>query len=161
MTADTHDESIRFEIVDPESSEALAALKAYFAELDLRFSGGFETGEALTADAPQFRAPKGRFAVARLGDAVVACGGVQLLSPEIAEVKRMWVSSTVRGQGLGAKTLRYLESVGSELGARTMRLDTNLALTEAIAMYLRHGYVDIECYNDNPYAGRWFEKPLR
>ena len=33
-----------------------------------------------------------------------------------------------------------------------VRLDTNAALTEAIAMYERAGYRAIERYNDNPYA---------
>ena len=160
MAVNTGNETVQFEIVDPESDSALSALQAYFDELQERFSDGFEPGDTLTADTPQFRAPQGAFAVATLGDKVVACGGVQLLTSEIAEIKRMWVSSAVRGQGLGGRTLSYLESVGVDLGATTMRLDTNLALTEAIAMYLRRGYVDIECYNDNPYAGSWFEKPL-
>lgn len=160
METDPEAPDVQFDIVDPESDDAVSALHAYFGELAARFSDGFEPGDTLTADAPHFRAPQGAFAVARLGDEVVACGGVQLLSPEIAEIKRMWVSSSVRGQGLGGRTLSYLESVGVDLGATTMRLDTNLALTEAIAMYLGRGYVDIECYNDNPYAGRWFEKPL-
>jgi hypothetical protein len=41
-----------------------------------------------------------------------------------------------------------------------VRLDTNGALTEAIALYARSGYAEIERYNDNPYAQRFFEKPL-
>ncbi len=41
-----------------------------------------------------------------------------------------------------------------------MRLDTNGALTEAIALYERAGYHRIERYNDNPYAELFFEKSL-
>jgi len=47
-----------------------------------------------------------------------------------------------------------------ESGRRTIRLDTNPVLLEAIAMYRKAGYADIERYNDNPYAGLWFEKRL-
>jgi hypothetical protein len=40
------------------------------------------------------------------------------------------------------------------------RLDTNRALTEAIAMYRRRGYVEVPRFNDERYAHHWFEKPL-
>ena len=42
-----------------------------------------------------------------------------------------------------------------------MRLDTNGALTEAIALYRSVGYREVEPFNDNPYAHHWFEKSLR
>jgi hypothetical protein len=41
-----------------------------------------------------------------------------------------------------------------------VRLDTNGALTEAIALYRSAGYREVEPFNDNPYAHHWFEKPL-
>jgi hypothetical protein len=56
--------------------------------------------------------------------------------------------------------LRHLESLAAADGNTVVRLDTNPTLTDAIAMYLRAGYVEIERYNDNPYAGHWFEKVL-
>ncbi len=42
-----------------------------------------------------------------------------------------------------------------------MRLDTNQALSEAIAMYERAGYLPIARYNDNPYATHFFQNTLR
>lgn len=39
-------------------------------------------------------------------------------------------------------------------------LDTNESLVEAIAMYERAGYQQIERYSDNPYAHHWFAKDL-
>jgi GNAT superfamily N-acetyltransferase len=56
--------------------------------------------------------------------------------------------------------LRRLEDVARDLGHREVRLDTNLTLTEAVAMYERAGYVEIERYNDNPYAQAFFAKRL-
>ena len=44
--------------------------------------------------------------------------------------------------------------------ARLVRLDTNRALTEAIAMYRRSGYVEVERFNEERYAHHWFEKAL-
>ena len=43
---------------------------------------------------------------------------------------------------------------------KTVRLDTNGALTEAIGMYQRAGYRAIGRYNDNPWATHFFEKNL-
>ena len=72
----------------------------------------------------------------------------------------MWVRDDWRGAGLGARMLRRLEDDAREAGYAVVRLDSNSALTEAIAMYERAGYRSIERYNDNPYARRWFEKDL-
>ena len=95
----------------------------------------------------------------------MACGGLQWIDDPTAgemraEIKRMWVDSAWRGRGLAGRLLRFLEQTAVESGRRTIRLDTNPVLLEAIAMYRKAGYTDIERYNDNPYAGLWFEKRL-
>ena len=41
-----------------------------------------------------------------------------------------------------------------------IRLETNRALTEAIALYRRSGYVEVDAFNAEPYAHHWFEKRL-
>jgi ribosomal protein S18 acetylase RimI-like enzyme len=53
-----------------------------------------------------------------------------------------------------------LEARALEGGARTVRLETNRTLTEAIAMYRKAGYVEVPAFNDEPFAHHWFEKPL-
>lgn len=150
-----------FENVDPQSESALNSMRSYFGELDQRFSHGFDPGDTLNADADHFREPQGRFIVATANGVTTGCGGVQLLSPNIAEIKRMWIAAEQRGRGFGGQLLGHLEVVAGELGATTVRLDTNSVLDEAIAMYTGRGYVDIAPYNDNPYAHRWFEKSLK
>ena len=40
-------------------------------------------------------------------------------------------------------------------------LETNAALTEAIALYRSEGYVEVPAFNDEPFAHHWFEKILR
>jgi hypothetical protein len=45
-------------------------------------------------------------------------------------------------------------------GSSAVRLDTNRALTEAIAMYRSSGYREVSPFNDEPYANHWFEKQL-
>jgi ribosomal protein S18 acetylase RimI-like enzyme len=72
----------------------------------------------------------------------------------------MWVASTVRGLGLGRRLLAELESAAEANGAGTVRLETNRALGEAIALYRSAGYTEVDAFNDEPYAHHWFEKRL-
>jgi ribosomal protein S18 acetylase RimI-like enzyme len=58
-------------------------------------------------------------------------------------------------------TLRAeLERHAREAGVRTLRLDTNRALTEAIGLYRAAGFEEIERFNDEPHADHFFAKSL-
>ncbi|MCB0967617.1 MAG: MarR family transcriptional regulator [Ilumatobacter sp.] len=152
--------TVSFDVVDPAGPEAIAAMTAYFDELDGRFVDGFDPGDTLTVDAPSMREPTGTFVVAHADDEVVACGGVVRHDATTGEIKRMWVHPDWRGAGVGRRTLTALESHVARLGYDRIVLDTNAVLTEAIAMYERAGYTPTARYNDNPYAQRWFTKPV-
>ena len=138
---------------DPGSADARWCLSHYAAELDERFEEGFDAG-VWPAD-PTW------FVVARIGGQPAGCGALKTLTPEVAEVARMWVDKPHRGLGLAKRILAALEQRAAELGFSVVRLDTNRALDEAKAMYREAGYAEIERYNDNPYANHWFEKGLR
>jgi DNA-binding MarR family transcriptional regulator/RimJ/RimL family protein N-acetyltransferase len=142
------------------SPDAVSAVRRYFAELDARFPGGFDAGDAATSDVAGMSPPYGVFLVGRVDGEVMACGGLQRHRRTIGEIKRMWISPEWRGCGIGARMLAALEDEARGLGYRTVHLDTNGTLVEAIAMYGRSGYHPIERYNDNPYAQAWFAKPL-
>jgi GNAT superfamily N-acetyltransferase len=90
----------------------------------------------------------------------VACGGLQTIADGVGELKRMWVHDDWRGAGLGSRLLCHLEDQARALGHDIVRLDTNGALSEAISMYERAGYVQVGRYNDNPWATHFFEKKL-
>jgi GNAT superfamily N-acetyltransferase len=150
----------RFEVVGGLHPHAVEALHAYFAELDERFTAGFDPGDAVTADAASFDPPGGAFIVAYVDDAPAACGGLVRHDDVTAEIKRMWVHPMARGRGLAKRMLAYLESMATRLGYQRVVLDTNAALTEAISMYRRSGYQATTRYNDNPYAMLWFEKSM-
>ncbi|HSM68029.1 MAG TPA: GNAT family N-acetyltransferase [Ilumatobacteraceae bacterium] len=149
-----------FVVVDPESDAAVAAMTAYFDELDDRFPSGFDPGDTLVTDAPTMRPPGGTFVIATDGadGTIAACGGVLTIGDGIGEIKRMWVAPGSRGRGLGRLLLTELEARSRALGHHMVRLDTNSVLAEAIEMYDSAGYRPIERYNDNPFAQRWFEK---
>jgi ribosomal protein S18 acetylase RimI-like enzyme len=72
----------------------------------------------------------------------------------------MWLAKRVRGLGLGARLLAELERRARMAGARIVQLETNCALTEAIALYRRSGYVEVPRFNDEHYAHHWFRKQL-
>lgn len=153
-------EQITFTVADPGSADARWAMLQYFDELASRFEGGFVVGEALDEAAALYRAPTGTFVVASMDGQVVGCGAVVHLDAARAEIRRMWVSPTTRGAGLGRRLLGRLEDEVLSSGRTTVLLDTNRALTEAISMYEAAGYQQTERYNDNPYATHWFTKSL-
>jgi GNAT superfamily N-acetyltransferase len=149
-----------FAVVDAGSPEARLALERYVGELEQRFASGFDSRQALAEADAAFNEPSGRFVVAQLDGEVVGCGALLWLDQGAAEIKRMWVDPQRRGIGLGRRLLEHLEGEARRVGRSRVVLDTNEALTEAIAMYQAAGYVAIERYNDNPYAHHWFEKRL-
>ncbi len=100
------------------------------------------------------------FLVAGRRDVIVGCGALSFLDDTTAEIKRMWISPQSRGLGLGKRLLARLEEESCRAGRTHVVLDTNGTLIEAIAMYRAGGYVDIDAYNDNPYADHWFAKTL-
>lgn len=65
-----------------------------------------------------------------------------------------------RRLGLARRLLDALEREATERHLTVVRLDTHAVLTEARAMYRACGYTEIPRYDDNPYAGHWFEKRL-
>jgi DNA-binding MarR family transcriptional regulator/GNAT superfamily N-acetyltransferase len=156
---------------DPQHPHARACLRAYFAELAARFDAGFDPGASNSATDDELRPPAGILLVATLQGEPVGCGALKLhgnsqlprpaTSPDSpADIKRMWVSPGVRGLGLGRRILLDLEARAVAAGARAVRLETNRALVEAIAMYRAAGYREVPAFNDEPYGHHWFEKAL-
>ncbi len=106
------------------------------------------------------RLPAGLFLLATLRDEPVGCGALKFHGTRPAELKRMWVSTSARGLGVGRRLLTELERRAAEHGASIIRLETNKSLVEAISMYRSAGYREVEAFNDESYADHWFEKRL-
>jgi DNA-binding MarR family transcriptional regulator/GNAT superfamily N-acetyltransferase len=147
-------------IEDPRTQAAQFCLRSYFAELDDRFEDGFEPELSISADAADLVEPRGLLLVARLRDEPIGCGALKLHGREPVEIKRMWVAPSARGLGLGRRLLAELERHARDRGASVAHLETNRALTEAIALYRSAGYVEVSRFNDEQYAHHWFEKAL-
>src|SRR5436190_14727197 len=147
-------------VVDPADDDAQRCLRAYEAELHERFDAGFEVGSALPLPADELRAPAGCFLVAYRDGEAVGCGGLKLHGSAPAEIKRLWVDRAARGIGLARRLLTELEHRARAAGAPAVELDTNRTLTDAIGLYRATGYVEVEPFNDEPYAHHWFRKDL-
>ncbi|WP_203995457.1 bifunctional helix-turn-helix transcriptional regulator/GNAT family N-acetyltransferase [Micromonospora lutea] len=143
----------------PGEPRARSCLRAYARELATRFDSGFDPAGS-GVDDHELVPPSGLFLVATVATEAVGCGAVRLPPGEPAEIKRLWVSASVRGLGVGRRLLRELERHAAAAGAHSVRLDTNRTLAEAIQLYRSAGYREIPPYNRNPYAHHWFAKPL-
>lgn len=145
---------------DPDSPEALACQQAYFDEILARVAiARPEYFPLPDPGADSYRPPKGRFLIAWSDDLPVACVALRALEGKTAEVKRLWVHASARGQGLSRKMMARVEDEARAMGYERLRLDTNSALTEAIALYSATGWTDIPPYTTPP-ADVWMEKAL-
>lgn len=145
---------------DPAGAEARACIAAYLAELGRRFEGGFDPTRGPSAEPRELVPPAGLFLLARLDGEPVGCAALKVTAPDTGEIKRMWVAPDARGLGIAQRLLDALEAHARGIPLRVLQLDTNRALAEARALYLRNGYREVPPYNDNPYADHWFEKRL-
>jgi DNA-binding MarR family transcriptional regulator len=152
---------VRIEITDPREPNARACLRAYFDELAERFENGFDPDRTIRATSDEMTLPNGLLLVASLAEVPVGCGALKL-HPEtrIAEIKRMWTSPDVRGVGLGRRLLDRLVAESSARGMAVVRLETNRALVAARHLYESAGFVEVDAFNDEPYAHHWFERNL-
>jgi GNAT superfamily N-acetyltransferase len=153
---------VRIEIIDPRHIDARYCLRSYFEELDHRFDTGFEPAQSISASDEEMTLPNGLLLVANLQGAAVGCGALKFhVDTQIAEVKRMWVASHMRGLGLGRRLLERLSAEAASRGMVILRLETNRSLSEAKHLYESAGFVEVAPFNHEPYAHHWFQKDLR
>jgi GNAT superfamily N-acetyltransferase len=112
--------------------------------------------DPLTADSMTPRS--GGFLLGYLDGAAVAMGG-WLWAPHapmpgrVAQLRRMFVVSRLRGHGYGRALLSALEEDAAAHGAEAVALSTGRPQVEAIAFYRATGYLDI------PAFGHYAESP--
>ena len=145
---------------DPDDPQTQYCLREFAAELNRRFGAGFDPERSRFASRPELRPPAGLVLVASLLSEPVGCGCLRFHPGEPSEIKHLWVAESARGLGLGRRLVAELEAHAADNGTRVVRLDTNAALTEAIALYRSAGYREVPPFNDEAYAHHWFEKTL-
>ena len=81
----------------------------------------------------------------------VSCGAIKEFEPGTMEVKRMYTLPEYRGKGYAGVLLMELEKWAAEMSYTKCVLETGLKQPEAIALYLKSGYIRIPNYGQ--YAG--------
>ena len=150
------------EVRDPEDDEARAAVRAYSAELDELL--GASSPAIADPDPAVYREPWGTFLVVVDHGEVLGCGCLRVIEVApygpVAEVKRMWVSPRLRGQGVGQELLERLHADARGRGLGRVVLDSKRELLDARRLYLAAGYRDIDPYGDNADATVWMGMQL-
>jgi len=144
----------------------VAAARELFREyeksigIDLSFQG-FE--EELASLPGKYAAPAGALIVARVDGAPMGCVALRRIDERTCEMKRLFVRPEGRGLKIGAELVRRIIEAAQARGYQAMRLDTlQTIMRNAISLYQRFGFQDIEPYIYNPLPGaRFMEKKLQ
>jgi putative acetyltransferase len=105
-----------------------------------------ESNHHLPLDA--LRAANVRFLVARDGSGNVIATGALALFGDWAELKRMWVVPSARGNGVSKTVLEALEAIAKQEGVRCLRLETGIENHAALALYARAGFARRDPFAD-------------
>ncbi len=91
---------------------------------------------------------RGAFLIVYQEGSPVGCGALRLLEAETAELKRMYVSPSARGRGLGRRLVAALEAEARALGVRRLVLETGVRQAAALALYRAAGFHPIPLYGE-------------
>jgi len=94
--------------------------------------------------------PRGRLLLALAGDEAAGCVALRPLADGVCEMKRLFVRSGFRGQGLGRRLGERIVAEAQAIGYRTMRLDTLPSMHAAIRLYEALGFVRCAAYYETP-----------
>ena len=110
--------------------------------------------QELAALPGEYAPPDGRLLIAEYRGQLAGCVALHKLEPEICEMKRLYLRPQLRGRGVGRAIAETAIAEARLIGYRKMRLDTvEPVMPNAVAMYRRLGFVEIEPYRANPIAG--------
>lgn len=138
-----------------ELDEVRALFREYAVEVgDCRCFPGFE---AELAGLPgEYGAPGGALLLARAAGRAAGCVALRPISPDAAEMKRLYVHPRFRGTGLGRALAAEVIAAARRAGHRTLLLDTLPKMTEAIALYRSLGFRGRGPYSASPTPGAIF-----
>jgi GNAT superfamily N-acetyltransferase len=100
-------------------------------------------------DPHKFFPPTGRFYLVEHDGRYVGVGCLKQLSPQVAELQRMYVQPHARGIGAGRALLMRLLHEARAMGYQRVRLESLKALTPAHQLYRSVGFRDVDPYPDN------------
>jgi len=142
---------------EAESAAQIAQARELFLEYaeSLGFSLCFQNFEKELAHLPgDYAPPDGRLLLAESAGQLAGCVALHKLENGICEMKRLYLRPRFRGQGLGRTLTDRIIAEARHIGYQRMRLDTvEPVMKDAVAMYRRLGFREIDPYCKNPIAG--------
>jgi putative acetyltransferase len=135
--------------------QARALILEYTKALGIDLS--FQGFEQEMADFPgTYSPPSGRLLLALNGSEAAGCVGIRGLTPDTCEMKRLYVRSAYRSQGLGKRLVEAALEQARTLGYSAMYLDTLPEMDAAVRLYQTFGFQQTEPYYANPIPGALF-----
>lgn len=151
-------------IIQAETPEHIDEARRIFIEYEkwLGVSLCFQNfQEELDALPGKYASPAGRLLIAVENGEIAGCVAFRPINKKTCEMKRLFVRERFQGSGLGRQLLKRLISEAKNAGYKKMRLDSWIPrMGTAIEMYRRHGFREIEPYNENPYEMIFMELDL-
>jgi GNAT superfamily N-acetyltransferase len=93
-------------------------------------------------------------------DGVIAGLLVLIPSPDHLLLENVAVRPATQGTGVGGRLLALAEDQARHLGLNEIRLYTNVAMTENLAYYPRHGYTETHRGEGDGFSRVYFTKQL-
>jgi putative acetyltransferase len=146
-----------FVLVQAESKAQITQARELFLEYaqSLGFSLCFQNFDQELADLPgDYRPPEGRLLLAELAGELAGCVALHKFDGQTCEMKRLYLRPKFRGKGLGRILAEAVITEARQIGYHRMRLDTvEPVMKDAVGMYRRLGFREIESYRANPQPG--------
>ena len=147
----------RLSMTQVESPAQIEQARELFLEYaqSLGFSLCFQNFDQELASLPgDYAPPEGRLLLAEYRGQLAGCVALHQMEPGTCEMKRLYLRPQFRGKGLGRVLAENVIAEARAIGCRKMRLDTvEPVMPNAVAMYRRLGFKEIEPYRTNPIAG--------
>lgn len=94
--------------------------------------------------------PDGRLYIVQIDNTFAGCIGLRKINNENCEMKRLYVRPEFRGHKIANKLVKIIIDDAKDIGYKAMLLDTLSFLQEAIHLYKKVGFYEIESYNNSP-----------
>ncbi|HNO94755.1 MAG TPA: GNAT family N-acetyltransferase [Anaerolineales bacterium] len=140
---------LQIEPIDPLHEEAIYLLHEAAREIRPLYNSGQDPNLNLPTNEPL--GGRSAFLIARVDGKPVGCAALRPIEGDIAELRRMYVLISYRGQGIAQKLMEEIEKVAIEFKYIMIRLETGNRQLRAIALYKACGYQRIEPFG--PYVG--------
>ena len=101
----------------------------------------------------QYNKPYGALILLKEKNDFIGCVGIRKFENGIAELKRMYIKEEFRGKGYGKLLLYEAIKTAKILNYNSIRLDTLQTMKEAISLYKKNGFKNIDSYRENPIDG--------